>query len=370
MYFAYHLNSIEYKHFKFEYTKSINIVKVAITVDYMNILISSFSFYPNIGGIEEVSSILAKEFIYLGHNVKIVTYTPDNNSNSLPFEIFRQPKASKLLELMQWCDIFFHNNISLKTFWPLLFVRRPWVVAHHTWLKRCDNSQGWQDYIKQFLLKFASSISVSSAIAEHLSTPSDVIGNPYNDQIFFSHSNVKQTNDLVFVGRLVSDKGVDLIIKALGILKAKGLSSHLTIIGEGPEEFYLVNLVTELGLKSEVLFLGRKEGPELAQILRTHKFMVVPSRWHEPFGIVALEAIACGCVVVGSEGGGLKDAIGPCGVTFPNNNLQALTDCLAILLANSDTLYKYKVNACSHLLKHHKTAVAKAYLEVFNSAIK
>ena len=98
--------------------------------------------------------------------------------------------------------------------------------------------------------------------------------------------------------------------------------------------------------------------------------MVVPSRWQEPFGIVALEGIACGCVLVGSEGGGLKDAIGPCGMTFPNGSVDHLTQVLANLLSSPDQLQQYRKKANEHLLRHHPTEVAKAYLQVFEDAIR
>ena len=97
--------------------------------------------------------------------------------------------------------------------------------------------------------------------------------------------------------------------------------------------------------------------------------MVVPSLWDEPFGIVALEGIACGCVVVGSSGGGLKDAIGECGVTFPNGDVAALTEALANLLTNPEQLDSYRQKAQSHLARHQPTEVAKAYLKVFEEAV-
>lgn len=77
--------------------------------------------------------------------------------------------------------------------------------------------------------------------------------------------------------------------------------------------------------------------------------MVVPSLWDEPFKIVALEGIACGCVVVGSKGGGLKDAIGPCGLTFDNGDVAGLTAQLINLLANLDQLTAYRKKAKEHL---------------------
>ena len=336
----------------------------------MKILIASHAFYPSVGGIETVSSILAHEFINQSHEVKLITQTLATDTKSFPFEIVRQPKPQRLFNLMRWCDVFFQNNISLRTVWPLLLIHRPWIVAHQTWLTRVDGILSWQQYLKQFWLQFASSISISQSIADNISMPSVIIGNPYDEDIFYEIPEVARNKELVFLGRLVHDKGVDLLISALGKLKIQGLTPQLTIIGTGPEENFLRSLANDVGVFTQVNFVGTQMGIELVQLLNSHQILVVPSRWREPFGIVALEGIACGCVVVGSEEGGLKDAIGSCGVTFPNGDVQALAQKLADLLLNQSQLATYKSQAEIHLSRYKKTAVAKAYLQVFDEATK
>lgn len=334
----------------------------------MKILISSHVFYPSVGGIEEVSSTLGYEFVNLGHEVKLVTQTPTDETKTFPFEIIRQPQPKKLFKLVQWCDVFFHSNISLQVAWPLLVLHKPWVVVHHTWICRPDGSLNWQGYLKRFLIQFATCISISQSVADHLSTPSTVIGNPYRDELFYEMPEIPRDRELVFLGRLVFDKGADLLIAALQQLKIQGLTPQLAIIGTGPEESFLRNLAKDVNVFDQVHFVGMKTGVELVQLLNAHQIMVVPSRWSEPFGVVALEGIACGCVVVGSEGGGLKDAIGPCGVTFPNGDVQALSKILFELLSNPDELPIYRASAKAHLLSYKKAAVAKAYIKVFEVA--
>lgn len=337
----------------------------------MKILILSHSFHPNIGGIEKVSSILAHEFVNHGHEVKIITQTLATDSKSFPFEVIRQPKKFQLFKLVSWCDVFFHNNISLQTLWPLFLVHKPWVIAHHTWIARPNGSLGWQDYLKYFLIRFATSISISQTIADRLPTSSVIIGNPYDDDIFYEMPEISRDKELVFLGRLVSDKGVDLLITALGQMKKiYNLTPYLTIIGTGPEENLLLKLAKDVDVSNQINFVGTKTGTELVQLLNSHQIMVVPSLWLEPFGIVALEGIACGCVVVGSDGGGLKDAISSCGVTFLNRDVQALTQKLADLLLNSNQLTIYRAKANSHLSNYKKTIVAEAYLQAFEDAIK
>jgi glycosyltransferase involved in cell wall biosynthesis len=75
-----------------------------------------------------------------------------------------------------------------------------------------------------------------------------------------------------------------------------------------------------------------------------------------------LEGIACGCVVVGSEKGGLKEAIGPCGLTFENGDIRALADQLKRLLNDLDLQARLLDHAAEHLVKFQSDAVAAAYL--------
>lgn len=338
----------------------------------MKILIYSHAFYPSTGGLETVISILAHEFVYQGHEVKLVTQTPATNTNSFffPFEVIRRPGSQHLLKLTHWCDVYFQANISLRGIGSLLISPKPWVVAHNIWYNRADGSLGWQDHLKYFLIRFANNISVSQAVADRVSTPSTVIPNPYREDIFYEMPEIHLDKELVFLGRLVYDKGVDLLLDALANLKIIGKTPKLTIIGSGSEESKLRQQVKELDLANQVNFVGVKVEKELAKLLNAHQILVVPSRWPEPFGVVALEGIACGCVVIGSEGGGLKQAIGPCGVTFPNGDVKALTDKLVDLLTNSEKVAIYRTQAESHLSRHKKAEVAKAYLQVFERAIK
>lgn len=116
----------------------------------MKILIYSPVFYPSVGGIETVVSMLANEFIKQGHEVNLVTQIPATDSKFFAFEVIRKPNWQQLLKLTKWCDIYFQACISLKGILPLLIIRRPWIVTHQTWYCRADGSLGLQDYLKLF----------------------------------------------------------------------------------------------------------------------------------------------------------------------------------------------------------------------------
>lgn len=335
----------------------------------MKILIYCPSFYPNIGGLETIIESLAYEFIDQGHAVKLISLTSDANNKIFPFQVIRCPQPYHFLNLTHWCDVFFQGCVSLKGLWPNLLIRRPLIITHQTWYCRSDGSHGWQDHLKHIVTKFATNISVSYAISQSLSVPSTIIPNSYRNNLFYEMPEIPRLRDLVFLGRLVSDKGVNLVLDSLVQLQAIGWTPSLTIIGQGPEEETLRQQTKAKGVADQVEFLGSQVGLKLTQLLNEHRIMVVPSLWNEPFGIVALEGIACGCVVVGSEGGGLKDAIGHCGVTFPNGDGNALTAVIADLLTHPDKLAGYRANAPAHLAHHHPSFVARSYLEVMEATV-
>jgi glycogen(starch) synthase len=340
----------------------------------LRILIYSPAFLPSVGGLEIGQALLADRFTRLGHEVTVVTRTAadpgDPSQPGLAFRVVRQPGPLELLAAVRWCDVFFQANVSLRGLWPLLLVPRPWAVSHHSWYCRTDGRIAWQDRLKRRLLRYAAaSISVSHAIAADLGTPSTVIPNCYRDDLFRLLPAVERSRDLLFLGRLVSDKGVDLLIAALGRLAAAGLRPGLTLVGDGPELPELWSQAYRLGVAEQIDFTGMRTGEELVRLLNRHRILVVPSRYDEPFGVVALEGIACGCAVVGSSGGGLPEAIGPCGRTFRNGSVEGLTDVLAELLRSPESFDQLRAGAAAHLAHHRSDPVARRYLEALAAGI-
>lgn len=313
------------------------------------------------GGIETATNLLAREFVTLGHEVRVVTQTEGNGTFS--FSVVRRPGPMDLLRQVRWCDLFLQNNISLRTLWPLLFVRRPLFITHQTWITNPDGNTGWQHRVKRFVLRYATSLAISRAIAEQLPVPSIQVGNPYDDKVFNDLATEPRRRELLFVGRLVSDKGANLLLEAMALLKSK---PSLTIAGDGPERADLEKQAAMLQLQS-IEFVGSQNSEQLANLLRQHQILVVPSRWREPLGIVALEGIACGCVVVGSAEGGLSEAIGACGLTFPNGDAQALANALSRLLEDPSERERLRQNAASHLSRFAPRHVAELYLNAMKS---
>lgn len=335
----------------------------------MRILLVSHAFAPQVGGIETMSLLLAREFAKAGHEVMVVTHTPTDASETESFAILRAPSMKELLNSVRWSEIIFHNNVCMRFAWPLTIIRRPWVVTHQTWIRRTDGRLGLQDVLKRGILRWSCQVSISKAIAEDVIGSNIIIGNCYDDQLFAIDNRIQPDKDLVFLGRLVSDKGADLVIEAVKLLRDMGIQATLTIIGEGSELTALKSQSERLGLESAVEFAGQLTGKDLVNQLRQHKILVVPSRWAEPFGIVALEGAASGCIVVGSSAGGLTDAIGPCGRTFPNGDVNGLVEVLRELLSNENERDRIRLAAKDHLAIHTPSQIAARYLEVFEGLI-
>ena len=78
--------------------------------------------------------------------------------------------------------------------------------------------------------------------------------------------------------------------------------------------------------------------------------------------------MACGCVVIGSAGGGLKQAIGPAGLTFANGDVAGLAGALEQALGDPAVVERCRAAAPTHLALHRPAAVARRYLEVFQQA--
>jgi glycosyltransferase involved in cell wall biosynthesis len=330
----------------------------------MNIVIYSRSFLPSIGGIATAGDTIARALNRRGQQVTLITETPDREATPFPYGVVRRPSAGQLLGAVRSCDIFLHNHISLRAIWPLLLAPRPWVVLHHIYLRQRPPTLTLVERVKRLALRGARSVAVSAAVAGDLPVPAAIIPNAYRDDLFRVTNRGERPCDLAYVGRLVPEKGVSDLLTALGLLHRWGIFPRLRLIGSGPEECSLRRQAAELHLGSRVEFLGVQKGEQLVRLLNECRILAVPSTWEEPFGIVALEGIACGCVVVGSSLGGLPDAIGPCGVTYPNRDVAALAARLRELLSDPALLSALRAQAPRHLARHTGAVIVDRLLEI------
>lgn len=321
-------------------------------------------FAPSTGGIETMVELLCREFTALGHEVVLATLTP-GDAGPFPFEVVRQPGLAEFARLLRWCDIHMQANVSLKHGWPRFLAPRKFVYQHNNVYQRDDGTQGWRDKVKTRVAKASFGIANSHYTAARTGA-AHVVLNAYDDAIFTPVVPwADRRGDLVFLGRLVSQKGCDTLIEALAILARGGLRPGLTVIGDGADRAILEERVADLGLGVQVQFVGRHKGAALAALLNDHRVMVVPSRYEEPFGIVALEGLGCGCLPVVSERGGLLDAISGHGRTFPNGDAKALAQVLQEVLTDPGAARALLDGREAHLARCTARAVAEAYLRIF-----
>jgi glycosyltransferase involved in cell wall biosynthesis len=341
----------------------------------IKILFISHKFFPDVGGIETNSEILCSELFSTGYDVKLVTWSPqgDQDREKFPFQVIRNPSIVELIRLHSWAQLTFENNPCLRLAWPAVFFNRPSVIALNTWVTRTDGKVSTTDKIKRAWLKRASRvIAVSQALKIKSWRDAIVIHNPYR-AIFREIPTIKRSRDIVFLGRLVSDKGADLALEALAELARRDTGDGgrllLSVIGEGPERSNLEKRVKDLHLEDQVRFLGTLHGEKLVEELNRHSYLLVPSVWDEPFGNVVIEAMACGCLPIVSSGGGLPEAAGNAGLVFKKKDSSSLVAKLRELFASPQLEDELRRARQGHLKNHEQGVIAKKYMQVIESAL-
>jgi glycosyltransferase involved in cell wall biosynthesis len=141
-----------------------------------------------------------------------------------------------------------------------------------------------------------------------------------------------------FAGRLSPEKGVDVLLAAMPAVLALVPDARLLVAGDGPESRRLRRLAERLGITERTRFLGHVERATLDDVLAPAWVQAIPSRWEEPFGLVALEAMMRGTAVVASAVGGLGDSIvdGRTGHLVPPGDPAALADAVVRVLSSRE----------------------------------
>jgi glycogen(starch) synthase len=138
------------------------------------------------------------------------------------------------------------------------------------------------------------------------------------------------------IGRMRSDKGFDLAIRMFARLRDRGVVANLIVAGDGPERSALEALVRSLGLAGHVDFPGWVPPDRVASMINTSTLVVMPSRWPEPFGLVALQAAQMGRPVVACRVGGLPEVVEHerTGLLVTADDEQAMADAVESLLSD------------------------------------
>jgi glycosyltransferase involved in cell wall biosynthesis len=156
---------------------------------------------------------------------------------------------------------------------------------------------------------------------------------------------------VLYVGRLVYEKGIHVLINAVPKILSK-VNAKFIIVGSGYMKEQLLNIVRSMGLEHKVLFQGFIDEPSLLKLQRVADVSVVPSLF-EPFGIVALEAMAAKSPVVVSDTGGLSEIIehDVTGVKVYPNNPDSLAWGITRVLQDATFAQTIRQNAYKRVLE-------------------
>jgi glycosyltransferase involved in cell wall biosynthesis len=350
----------------------------------LRILIYSHGFAPQVGGVETVVMSLATGLAGLRQTdgttsakVTVVTRTPRGafDDESLPFQVVRQPGLGRLFHLIREADVV---HLAGPSFLPMLFgllPKRPVVVEHSGYQAVCPNgllldertktvcpghfmarhyseclrcnaaNVSWRKSLAMLLLTFprrwmcgkvARNVVPTAHVGGRVALPRTVtiyhgVAQPPALQRSEKECFVSPVS-FAYVGRLVSEKGLDLLVESARRLNAAGCTFCLKFIGDGPERSRLEVTVDTLGLRARVTFTGYLQGDDLESALADVTALVMPSISEETAGLSAMEHMMRGRLVVAADIGGLGEIVGEAGLKFRPGDAEGLASCLRHVL--------------------------------------
>jgi glycogen synthase len=355
----------------------------------MRILLLSWEYPPRVvGGLGRHVAALARTLASQGHEVHVVTRAHDDQA--LPSDewvdgvrvarVTDAPPVIGFHDLIPWVLAF---NNRLQSAASRLMREQPYDVIHaHDWLvayaaaglketwgvpvvatihaTEHGRHQGWLPgpmnqlihQVEWWLTYEARRVIVCSSymreqVEEIFELPLDkldVVPNGVAVQDFVADPEEvaaarrthvgPRTRLVVFVGRLEYEKGVQTLLAVLPRVRAAIGPTKLYVAGTGTYQEELERQVTQLGLRRHVHFTGYLEDHDLRLLYAAADVTVAPSIY-EPFGLVAVEAMACGTPVVAGDTGGLREIVaGGAGLTFAPEDEDELTDALVRVLSD------------------------------------
>ncbi|MHA1537101.1 MAG: glycosyltransferase family 4 protein [Alphaproteobacteria bacterium] len=155
------------------------------------------------------------------------------------------------------------------------------------------------------------------------------------------------------IGRLINEKGFDVALDAFASVRKSFPNATLTIAGQGTERPALEQQAEALGLGESVTFAGWVKPDAVYDLVSQSTVMLVPSRWREPFGIVAIEAALMARPVIAARTGGLAEVVidGKTGFLVDKEDPAALAERLREVLSKPELAAKLGKNARADMLK-------------------
>ena len=211
----------------------------------------------------------------------------------------------------------------------------------HDWLPLMMQMHQWRQWRHVFDRIVANSQATRQCLATEKIATDAVIecGVPVRS----ARSPLTSSPTVVFAGRLVREKGVDVLLHAFSQVVDCCPDAQLLIAGDGPERDRLQTLITDLGLSKAVSLLGHLPREAMERRFDQAWVQAVPSRWAEPFGMVAAEAMMRGTAVIASGSGGLADIVqnGQTGFLIPPGDVDRLVAALLLILQDRSVAEKF-----------------------------
>jgi phosphatidylinositol alpha-1,6-mannosyltransferase len=347
----------------------------------MRLLVVSQDFPPAIGGIQTYTWELVRR--WADRDAHLVVVAPDGDGHadvdaSLPAHVTRVGTRPDLLPITGIpavrtfarrirADAAFHAQwqtvgASLLSRWSTGYPRRIVCAAHGRELLFNPASDipllgSAYDMLRRLVLRGADIFTpvsrYTAGLLEELGVPDDritIVPNgtdpdrfqPVDTSVLRHELDLEGQPILLTVGRLVPRKGVDTTLRALpGLLETVPDAMYL-VVGTGPDRERLDRLAVDIGVRDHVRFAGQVPFAHLPAYYSLADAFVMPSREARPdvegFGLVFLEAGACGTPVVGARAGGIPDAVqdGTTGLLVPPADPKALADALTRLLTTPE----------------------------------
>ena len=170
----------------------------------------------------------------------------------------------------------------------------------------------------------------------------------------FDEASFEKNKKILFIGRMVKEKGIEDLVTLIQLSRKSGNNHEFTFIGEGPELKYIKDNLNEYKNVNVLGYLSDKS--RISEIMQEHDFLVLPSRktkgWEELFGLVIIEAMAAGMVVIAT------DHIGPKSII--KNNIDG------IILPESNSLYIDMLNIINRMDNDKYKSISSKAIEAVN----
>lgn len=362
----------------------------------MRLLLVTQDFPPDIGGIQTYSWKLAHRLAEKASVLEVIApnrpgaITVDREASFpitrvsgrpdlLPFTaapaVLRRARAihADITLHAQWQTV----GLSLFSRWKSGWPRRIVSAAHgrellFNPLSSLPVFRNVYDGLRRWLLRRVDTfVPVSHFTAELLhdqgvpSSRTHVVPNGTDPEHFSPQSNpsirkslgLSDEPMLLTVGRLVRRKGVDTVMRALSKILQTHPDVAFVVVGTGPDESRLKKLSAELNLQGHVHFVGSVSQEALPSYYSEADLFVMPACGDPPdvegFGIVFLEANACGTPVIGARSGGIPDAIreGETGLLVPPSSPDALTEAVLQVLTQPSFAEELSQNGRKHIVE-------------------